>query len=409
MAKSLNKFSVKALTRAGEMRDLEITSTSEETVALELLRAGLTPLSITANTSNWLDLLNRPIKFDAKPNLASLAMFTEQLAEMLKAGLTVERALTVLAKQHNSKTMTELVNRLLRRLSEGSTLSNAMEAEPYLPRYLIGIVRASEQGGRMSEGLADATRYLQRQMLTRRGVINALTYPAVVFVMIMISLTFVLGFVIPEFESIFAGEEHRLPKITRLVLTLSHLVTEQGFQLLLTLIGIPVLLWISIKTNAQLEGIIAKVALRISFIRLITYVDIANVLGVMGALIDNGVEVSESVQFAAQAASTQHVREPLQHVSRSLREGVSVSLALRRTNLIPETTLSIIEVGEHTGSLGTATMRAAQLLETDSMYKIDRLITLLNPIAIALLGLIVGAVISGVMLGIMSINQLAVK
>ncbi|MDO9150485.1 MAG: type II secretion system F family protein, partial [Methylotenera sp.] len=173
--------------------------------------------------------------------------------------------------------------------------------------------------------------------------------------------------------------------------------------------GIPVLLWISIKTNAQLEGIIAKVALRISFIRLITYVDIANVLGVMGALIDNGVEVSESVQFAAQAASTQHVREPLQHVSRSLREGVSVSLALRRTNLIPETTLSIIEVGEHTGSLGTATMRAAQLLETDSMYKIDRLITLLNPIAIALLGLIVGAVISGVMLGIMSINQLAVK
>ncbi|MDO9151107.1 MAG: type II secretion system F family protein, partial [Methylotenera sp.] len=162
MAKSLNKFSVKALTRAGEMRDLEITSTSEETVALELLRAGLTPLSITANTSNWLDLLNRPIKFDAKPNLASLAMFTEQLAEMLKAGLTVERALTVLAKQHNSKTMTELVNRLLRRLSEGSTLSNAMEAEPYLPRYLIGIVRASEQGGRMSEGLADATRYLQR-------------------------------------------------------------------------------------------------------------------------------------------------------------------------------------------------------------------------------------------------------
>ncbi|WP_445371970.1 type II secretion system F family protein [Methylomonas sp. HW2-6] len=409
MAESLNKFSVKALTNSGEMRDLEITSISEETVALELLRAGLTPLSITANTSNWLDLLNRPIKFDTKPNLANLAMFTEQLAEMLKAGLTVERALTILAKQHNSKTMTELVSRLLRRLSEGSTLSNAMEAEAYLPRYLIGIVRASEQGGRMSEGLTDATRYLQRQMLTRRGVINALTYPAVVFVMIVISLTFVLGFVIPEFESIFAGEEHRLPKITRLVLTLSHLVTEQGFQLLVTLIGVPVLLWISIQKSVKFKVFIRKAGLRISFFRLITYVDIANVLGVMGALIDNGVEVSESVQFAAQAASTQHIREPLQHVSRMLREGVSVSLALRRTNLIPETTLSIIEVGEHTGSLGTATMRAAQLLETDSMYKIDRLITLLNPIAIALLGLIVGAVISGVMLGIMSINQLAVK
>lgn len=409
MAKPLNKFNVKALTQAGESRDLEITATSEEAVALELFRAGLTPLSITANSNNWLDLLNRPIKLNEKPNLASLAMFTEQLAEMLKAGLTVERALTVLAKQTNSKAMTDLVHRLLRRLSEGSTLSNAMEVEPHLPRYLIGIVRASEQGGRMSDGLADATRYLQRQMTTRKNVVSALTYPAVVFIMIIISLIFILGFVIPEFESIFAGEEHRLPKITRLVLVLSHLITQHGFQLLLIIIGTPFLFWLGIQKNSKLKEFAVKTAFRFSFIRLLTYVDIANVLGVMGALIDNGVEASESVQFSAQAASTKHIREALHNASKVLREGASVSMVLRRINLIPEATLSIIEVGEHTGSLGRATIRAAQLLETDSMYKIDRIITLLNPIAIALLGLIVGIVISGVMLGIMSINQLAVR
>lgn len=409
MAKTINKFSVKAVTGSGELRDLEISASSEEAVALELFRAGLTPLSIKPVSSHWLDLLNRPIKFKAKPNLAHLAMFTEQLAEMLKAGLTVERSLTVLAKQKTSKTMTDLVNRLLRRLSEGSTLSNAMDIEPYLPRYLIGIVRASEQGGRMSDGLADATRYLQRQITTRRGVVNALSYPAVVFVMIIISLVFVLGFVIPEFESIFAGEEHRLPKITRLVLILSHLVTEYGFPLLLAVIGLPLFFWYALQKNAKLKMIAANLAIRLSFFRLLAYVDIANVLGVMGALIDNGVEASESMQFAAQAASTEHIRKALGHAAKALREGASISLVLRRISFIPETTLSIIEVGEHTGSLGQATMRAAQMLETDSMYKIDRAITLLNPIAIALLGLMVGFVISGVMLGIMSINQIAVK
>lgn len=261
----------------------------------------------------------------------------------------------------------------------------------------------------MGDGLTDAARYLQRQLAAQRGLVNALIYPVVVLVTVFAALLFVLGYVIPEFEPIFAGEEHRLPKMTRVVLTLSHLVTRQGAGIVVLPITGMFLLWWIVRKNPTIGEAMAKMALRLPVVRLIAQIDVAKTLGVMGALIDNGVEVSESVQLAAQAASSKRLREAMGKASRELREGASVSAALRRIDLIPEATVSIIEVGEHTGTLGHASMRAAHLLETDSTFRIDRLIALLNPIAIAVLGLIVGFVIAGVMLGIMSINQMAVR
>lgn len=409
MAGSVTKFNVKAITRNGEARTLDIEASSEDAAVLALLQAGLTPVSISAQGQTWLDRLNRPVHFNTGVSLTDLALFAEQLAEMLSAGLTVEQALTVFGKQRQRGSVAELVQRLLRRVCEGSPLSRALEAERNLPRYLIGIVRAAEQGGRMSEGLADAARYLQRQLAARRGLMSALAYPAVVLVTVVVALGFILGFVIPEFAPIFAGEEHRLPRMTRLVLALSQGVTHPDIRwLFLPVTALALLVGILTgfpAARAALAGMIWK----LPFVRLVGCLDIAKALGVMGALIDNGIEVSEAVRLAAQAASSRRVQQALTRAAQDLREGASISATLTKIEMIPEITLSIIEVGEHTGALGRASLRAAQLLETDTTFKIDRFIALVNPLAIAGLGLLVGFVITGVMLGIMSINQLATR
>ncbi len=400
------KFNIQAVNSSGDKEVLELSGHSEEAIVMELIRNGLTPLSIAPATNHWWDRLNRPLRWDNRISLADISRLTEQLAQMIQAGLTIEKALTIIGRQRQRKSVCNLVDRLSLKLAEGRALSEALGDEPDLPRYLTGIVLAAEQSGRIGDGLADAARYFQRQLDARRNVINALAYPAVVLLMIGLSLVFILGFIIPEFQSIFAGEEQRLPKLTRFILFLSDLLTQHPYILVGVVIGTPTILNILLHKSHGFKSWLTRLALRFSVVRLGLLLDISNVLAVLGTLLSTGVDASESLRFASQAASSSIVKTAFLQASQTVREGSSVISVLNQLHWLPESTLSIIEIGEHTGALGVTTLKAATLLERETLYKIDRLITLLNPLAIALLGILVGFVISGVMLGIMSINQL---
>jgi general secretion pathway protein F len=137
--------------------------------------------------------------------------------------------------------------------------------------------------------------------------------------------------------------------------------------------------------------------------------NVSRVLSVLGMLFQSGVEASEAVLLAAQAAGSKRLRDALEGASRRLREGGSIGTTLETIRVIPDETCALIEVGEHTGELGKTTLRAAQLLERDTSEQIERMLALVNPLAIAFLGVVVGLVVGGVMLGILSINQLALR
>ncbi|MGR9051494.1 MAG: type II secretion system F family protein [Gammaproteobacteria bacterium] len=408
MRQPLIKFRIQAVNAAGNKEVLELSGVSEEAVVMELVRNGLTPLAITPVSDHWWDRLNKPLAWDRTLRLIDIARVTEQLAQMLQAGLTLEKALTVIGRQRQHKAVKSLVERLLLKLAEGRSLSEALADEPGIPHYLIGIVLAAEQSGRLSEGLSDAARYFERQLDARRRVVNALAYPTVVFLMIGLSLVFILGFVIPEFQSIFAGEEQRLPKLTRFILFLSDLLTRHYYLLITVIVGVPAVIGALLHKSHAFKAWLTYQALRFSIVRLALMLDLANVLAVLGSLLSTGVDASDSLRFAAQAASSSIVKTFFLQAAQTVREGTSIVGVLNQLRWLPETTLSIIEIGEHTGTLGATTLKASALLENETLYKIDRLITLLNPLAIALLGILVGFVISGVMLGIMSINQLMV-
>lgn len=217
-----------------------------------------------------------------------------------------------------------------------------------------------------------------------------------------------LGFVIPQFAPIFEGDEGLLPGVTRLVLYLSELVTHHGILLAVGIV-IPVALAWLLRQSDSGRAAVDKMLTRLPVAHALLSLDMSKVLSVMGTLIKNGVEVSGAVTLSASVASSQALVQRMENAGRKLREGGSVSGVFRSVVKIPEATLSIIEVGEHTGELGRAIQRAAYLLEMESEQRINRLVALVNPIAIAFLGLVVGVVVAGVMLGIMSINQLALR
>lgn len=401
-------FSIRAISPSGQVVFLRRKAVSEDEAALDIMREGLIPVSISAK-EGIMEVLSRPILLPRKIRTSDIALFCEQMSAMTGSGLTVEQALRVLTKQNAKRPITKMATRLLPRVQEGHSLSVGLAAEPELPRYVSGMINASEAGGRLAEGLEEAGRYLQRQAQTRENLINALTYPFVVLMTVFIALLLILSLVIPAFAPIFAGEEHRLPSITRFVLNLSNLLVNHTIELTLAIsitIIVTILTW---RKSQSIRQIIFHLAEKTPPFKLTKRLELARALGVMAMLFRNGVEISEAVALAAQSTSSTYLGNMLEGAARQLREGTSITTALRRIPEIPDDTRALLEIGEHTGDLGSTAHRAAQLLEADTAHQIERLIALANPISIVFLGIVIGLVVGGVMLGVLSINQLSVR
>lgn len=405
----MSRFTVRALTAEGETRILVREAEDKQGLALALIGENLTPLRITEQDGSLGDLLSRPVTLNRRMPLRDVALFCEQVGAMLASGLTVEQALRVVSRQAGRRPSARLARSLLPRIQAGAPLSDALGAEPGMPHHLPPMVRAAESSGGLAAGLETAGRHLQRQAGTRAEIGNALTYPAIVLATVVLALVVVLAVVIPGFEPIFAGEEHRLPGMTRFVLWLSDFVLNHALASLLWGCGAVAAGFVLHRRSAWFGNYFGAAARRLPPVRLMERLNVSRVLGVLGMLFQSGVEASEAVLLAAQAAGSRRLRTALEGASRQLREGRSIGTALESVGAIPDETCALIEVGEHTGALASATLRAAHLLERDASEQLERTLALVNPLAIAFLGVVVGLVVGGVMLGILSINQLALR
>lgn len=403
----MKHFSVEVIASSGERQHLEMSATSERDIALELVEKGFTPLSISLRNDGWIARLNKPVSWRTGLGGGELAMFSEHMAEMLASGLTVEQALGVISRRTFKDGLGKLAEQTLSLVREGQALSEALSSNG-AGAHVAGMVRAAEQSGQMAQTFSDVARYLRREAAIRSKLANALVYPAVVLVTVIAVLGFVLGFVIPQFESIFAGDEALLPRTTRFVLFLSSVLTTYwawlGGFLVMTIVLI-----LLMRQSAIGRAIWARFLSRLPGALPVLNLERARILSVLGTLIENGVEVSAAVALSASTAGPGELSRRLQLAARRLREGGTVSAVLRTDVDMPDATLSIVEVGEHTGELGRMLQRAAYLLEMESVQRLDRLTALVTPVAIAILGLVVGVVVAGVMMGIMSINQLAAR
>jgi general secretion pathway protein F len=239
---------------------------------------------------------------------------------------------------------------------------------------------------------------------TRRQLVTALTYPAAVLTATVLALTLVLTMVVPQFVPIFEGEEERLPSLTRAVLGLSNAVTEHGILLLLAIIALSLLLWALIRSSAG-SAFVQAHRHRIPGLGLRDQYLAAELTGVLGTLVGNGVPVIAALPLARGAIGSTRWQAHLTTVQQAVREGVSLSRALARGNFVPSTAVRLIEVGERGGQLAETCLKASAIMGEAAKARIDRVVALANPIAIILLGGLVAMLVAGVMLGIFALGD----
>lgn len=419
------RFSIEASTADGTGREqFTVEAASAQEAARQVIAGGRFPISVRADQDSLFAKLQRSVHASDRLGLADLALFAEQLGDLVRAGVTIEHALVLLAprarpsvlspgpaetdRSHTQATA-RLAQRLLRRVREGASLSAALRHEPAVPPAFTGVVQGAEGAGALATGLGSLAASLQRQSETRDRIRAALAYPAVVLVAAVLAVAFVLTAVIPEFAPLFAGEEHRLPIVTRAVLWLSGLLEDRvsaAAVLGLALGGTGAAVW---RRSPSLRLRAWRLARRLPPVRYALRLDIAQATRVMGALLESGMEASQAMQLAGQAASFEVNRSGLRDGGRRLREGTALSRVYAELPHVPEAAASLVLVGERAGKAGEAATRAAQLIERETKRQIDRLLAVLNPLAVITLGALVALFIAAVMLGILSINQLALR
>lgn len=383
-----------------------IEAGSQDGAIARLLSDGLTPLEVRTGALSIRDRLDQPVRLSFGPGLAEQALILTQLAMLVRAGLPVDRSLDLLRDQSPKAAQRELLGQALQSVREGSGLAKALEERGLFPEYVIGVLRSAEQSGRLGDALASIAERMTIASATRRQLVTALTYPAAVLMATIVALVLVLTIVVPQFEPVFAGQEDRLPSLTRLVLALSAGVRDHGVIVPVAILALVLLARLFLGSDAgarlmdRFRDRIPGLALRDQYLA-------SQFAGMLATLLANGVTVVRALPLARSAIGSRRWKRHVEAVERSVREGRSLSGALMTGSLVPRTAIRLIEVGERSGELADTCLKASTIMGEGARARIERLVSLANPIAIVSLGGIVALLVAGVMLGIFALGDFA--
>ena len=383
-----------------------VDAASEKGAIARLVGDGLTPIEVKSGAMGLIERLNRPVAFGRSLGIAEQSLVLTQLATLIRAGLPIDRCLDLLREQSPRASQRDMLAQVLGGIRGGQSLAFALEQQSAFPGYVIGVIRSAERSGRLGEALTALAERLTASAATRRALITALTYPAAVLVATLIALALVLVLVVPQFEPIFAGQEEKLPGLTRAVLALSGLVTGHGLLLLAIMVLVPAGLFLLLRSEAggaliqRLRGRIPGLGLRDQYLA-------AQFTGIFATLVGNGVTVIKALPLARTAISSERWRKHIAEVELRVREGATLSRALASGAFVPATAVRLIEVGEKSGQLADTCGKASQIMGDAARARIDRIVALANPIAIITLGGIVAMLVAGVMLGIFALGDFA--
>ncbi|MDQ3287894.1 MAG: type II secretion system F family protein [Pseudomonadota bacterium] len=392
-------YHYKALNARGEMLDGQMDAASNAEVVLRLQEQGHLPVeallaSEGGGASVWAGL------FKSKPfGGQRLVQFTQQLATLLGAGQPLDRALSILLELPEDESAKRTVTDVRDAVRGGTALSTALERQHgAFSRLYVNMVRAGEAGGSLHETLARLADYLERSRALQGRVVNALIYPAILLVMVGLSLLFLLGYVVPQFALMYESLEAPLPFFTQLVLWLGLFVRDWWFVLVVApALG---LWWFDRKRRDP--------AFRLAFDgwllqrkfagNLIAKVETARLARTLGTLVKNGVPLLTALGIGRNVLGNRVLGADVEAAADEVKNGVSLSTALGRGKRFPRLALQMIQVGEESGALDVMLLKTADTFDQETATALDRMLAALVPLVTVVLAVIVGIVIMAILL-----------
>lgn len=340
-------------------------------------------------------------------NRKHVAQLMVQLADLLAAGCTLNRSLEAVVRQSGDMPTGRLAESLRRDISNGLSLAAAMEnASGVFSVADVSMIRAAEEGGFLPQTLSGLANHLSDQADAFRQIKARLAYPIMLAITVVVSVVFLLGYVVPKFTAVYRQTSQALPGPTQTLLSISAFI-EGGWIFILVAI---VLLFIAYRALQRLEGF--RVAVDALMLRLPIYGktikcwEMYRFAGTMSLLVNGGVTALQALKLSCGVVASASVRRDITQISQAVERGQRISTAMSSSRFFDDTTLEMIFVSESTGRLGSVFARLAGQHHRDFQARVDLMLSLLEPVIIVIMSVIVGLTVTAMLLPVFSMDTL---
>ncbi len=336
----------------------------------------------------------------------TLMIFTRQLATLIDAGLPLLRGLTVLSKQEPDPVLKRVIINLAESVQGGSTFSESLNAHPKIfNKLFVNMVKAGELGGVLELVLLRLAEFQEKAQKIKNKVVAAMFYPIIVLVIAIAIMAFLLVFIVPKFEAIFADMlgGRPLPALTSFVISISNVVKDNIFLIIgAGIAAVVAFKFVQRQPKGQeaIDGIMLKAPL---FGDLTRKSAISRFSRTLGTLVTSGVPILQALNITRETAGNVVISQAITKVHDAVKEGESVVAPLDASGVFPPMVISMIDVGEETGQLPQMLLKVAEVYDDEVDNAVEGLTSLLEPIMIVFLAVVVGTIVIALFMPLISI------
>lgn len=375
----------------------ETRAVSENVVGITLRRQGITPLKIK----------KRRMLSGKKIRPKDIAIFTRQLATMMKAGVPLLQAFDIVGRGNPNPSVARLLNEVRSDVETGTSLSTAFRKHPlYFNALYCNLVEAGEAAGILEELLDRLAVYMEKTEAIKSKVKSALMYPTAVVVVAFIVVTVIMIFVIPAFKEVFSSFGADLPAPTLFVIAMSEFFVAYWWLLFSVVGGGVYFFFQAWQRNAQVQRVMDRVLLKIPvFGTLVEKSTVARWTRTLATMFAAGVPLVEALDSVGGASGNTLYADATEKIQQEVSTGTSLTMAMTNANLFPAMVLQMCAIGEEAGSIDHMLGKAADFYEQEVDDMVAGLSSLLEPIIIVFLGSLIGGIVVAMYLPIFKLGQ----
>ncbi len=404
------KFSYQATDLTGKVNTGVIEARNQEAL-LQILRSRkLFPVKISEVGEN-----KNPLTADISVSVffnrvkkRDIMTFTHQLSTLVDAGLPIDRALGILGELEEKPVFKNILTQIRRSIQSGSSLADALARNPRLfSRLYINMVRAGEAGGVLELIFTRLADFLERAQEMRDSVVSAMVYPAILTGIGGTSVLLLVTLVLPKFQAIFRDLGEALPLSTQMLIMLSDFLRGYWWAILgVVILGVTAFRrWVATpEGRTGWDGAKLKIPLLGDLIRKI---EIARFARTLSTLVSSGVPILQALSIVKDTLTNEVISAALISVHGGIKKGEGISDPLKESGVFPPLAIHMIRVGEETGRLEAMLEKVAKTYEYEVQSTIKRLLALVEPAMIVLMGIIVGFIVASIMLAVFQFSNMS--
>jgi type IV pilus assembly protein PilC len=400
MAKAAEMYVWSGTDRKGQSQKGEISATTLTEAKNLLRRQGISATKVKK--------LSKPL-FGKKDKVSAqdISVVSRQIATMLGAGVTLIQTIDMIAQGHAKSSMRKMLSEIANEVKAGNPLSSALRKHPdQFEDLYCDLVETGEQSGALETIYDRIATYKEKAEALKSKIKKAMFYPVAVVVVAFIVTTILLVFVVPQFEEIFSSFGAELPAFTLLVLAISQFVQDYGILIAAGAATAAILFMRAHKKSRKLRDAVDKKVLKIPVIgEILKKASIARFTRTLATTFAAGVPLIGALDSAAGASGNAVFRDAILLIKKEVSGGMQMNTAMRATGVFPDMVTQMIAIGEESGAVDDMLSKIATIYEAEVDDMVDGLTSLLEPMIMAVLGVVIGGLIVAMYLPIFQMGN----